>query len=218
MRRLAILATLALALAQTISTGADANECVGAPDQVYRFDVRVEVPAARLDRSRSRDELNQSAFHGPGTNTLGLMQSQLELRDSVQFGAVPIDGGHCYWVQTIDLVIRYRSLDIFVASEYRRDSCAYRAILSHERDHARVARDYLNRFEPRFRQALNTLDIPRPGRPSFTQGKPKTEVRRLVEGLVRPVFDELNATMSRAQAALDTPEQYARIQARCNDW
>lgn len=216
MKLLAILATLALS--PLIPYRAAAAECVGAPDQAYHFDVRLEVPPARLSRNISRAGLNGLSPHGQGRNTLGLTQSQLELSNNAQYTSAASAGGHCYWIRSIEVVLRYRSLDILVASEYRRDSCAFRAILSHERDHVRVARSYLARFEPRFRQALSSVDIPTPGRPAFTSGTPKKEVQQIVENLIQPVYEELNATISRAQAKLDTPEQYARIQARCNDW
>lgn len=197
---------------------AAAEECTGAPDQAYHFDVRLEVPPARLNRNVSRAGLRGLAPHGLGSNTLGLMRSQLELSNNAQFASSASAGGHCYWIQSIEVVLQYRSLDILVASEYRRDSCAFRAILSHERNHVRVAQEYLARFKPRFRQALNSVDIPTPGRPAFTTGTPKNEVRQIVGDLIQPVYAELNTAMSRAQSKLDTPEQYARIQARCNDW
>ena len=216
MKLLVILATLAGL--PIIPHHAAAAECVGAPDQAYHFDVRLEVPPARLNRNVSRADLRGLAPHGQGANTLGLMRSRLELSNNAQFASSASAGGYCYWVQSIEVVLQYRSLDILVASEYRRDSCAFRAILSHERDHVRVAREYLARFEPRFRQALNSVDVPTPGRPAFTTGTPKKEVQRIVGNLIQPVYEELNTTMARAQGKLDTPEQYARIQARCNDW
>ncbi len=195
-----------------------AAQCAGAPDQAYRFDVRIEIPAARLNRGKSRADLTGLALHGEGTSTLGLMQSQLEFSNRLELRTLEQDGGHCYWIRSIDLLLRYRSLDIFVASDYRRDSCAFRAILSHERDHVRVARQYLNRFETSFHQALNSSAVPTPSRPAFTRRAPKAEAQDVVSSLIQPVFEELNAAMSRAQAALDTPEQYARIRSACSDW
>ena len=215
--RHAILA--ALILFPVLSHGeAQAEQCAGAPHRVYQFDVRTEIPAAQLDRSRSRANLNGSSIHGLGAPRVGLMQSQLELSRNTRSVTTPTADGHCYWVESIDVVIRFRSLDIFIASEYRRDSCAYRAILSHERDHVRVAREQLNRFAPKFRQALHSPDVPSPANPKFTTRPPKAEIEKLVEGLIAPVFEQLNATMANAQARLDTPEEYARIQARCSDW
>ena len=196
---------------------AHAAQCVGAPDRVYQFDVRTEIPAAHLDRSRSRAGLNRGSIHGLGPR-VGAMQSQLELSRKTSSVTTPTGSGHCYWIESIDLVIRFRSLDIFIASEYRRDSCAYRAILSHEREHVRVAREQLNRFAPRFRQALHSRDVPSPSNPRFTTQPPKAEIEELVDRLVSPVFDQLNVTMANAQARLDTPEEYARIQAKCSDW
>ena len=217
MKPFVILAALAL-LPLIPYRAATAVECVGAPDQAYRFDVRLEVPLARLNRKVDRAGLRGLSPHGQDTNTLGLMQSQLVLSNNTQFASSTTAGGHCYWIRSIEVVLQYRSLDILVAAEYRRDSCAFRAIFSHERDHVRVAYEYLKRFEPRFRQALNSTDVPTPGRPAFTTGTPKKEVQQIVGNLIQPVYEELNATMSRAQDRLDTPEQYARIQARCNDW
>ncbi len=197
---------------------ASAAECEGAPDQVYHFDVRTEVPAARLDRSRTRASLNGNAIHALAPSTVGLMQSRLEMSHRTKTTTTPHRNGHCYWIQHIDVLLRFQSLDIFIASEYRRDSCAYRAILSHERDHVRVAREQLNRFAPKFRQALHSRDVPSPNNPGFTTGSPSTEIETIVAELIGPVFEELNATMAAAQAQLDTPQEYAKIQARCSDW
>ncbi len=114
--------------------------------------------------------------------------------------------------------MRYHALDIFVATEYRRSSCAYRAILSHEKDHVRIAREYLGRFVPRFEEALRSRNLPTPNRPQFTKKGPGEVVKLQLAELVEPVFEELNAEMARAQAALDTPQRYARVQSRCDDW
>ena len=125
------------------------------------------------------------------------MQSQLEFSNRLELRTLEQDGGHCYWIRSIDLLLRYRSLDIFVASDYRRDSCAFRAILSHERDHVRVARQYLNRFETSFHQALNSSAVPTPSRPAFTRRAPKAEAQDVVSSLIQPVFEEQRRNVPR---------------------
>jgi hypothetical protein len=111
----------------------------------------------------------------------------------------------------------YRSLTIFVASEYKKGSCPYAKILRHEREHVAIAHRNLARFKPRIRSALAPLLIPKAGQPLKIglNDDPRAELTRLFSKLVSPVLEDMMEDLSTSQAKIDTPESYAKVPRGC---
>ena len=194
--------------------------CAAVADRGYDVSVRIEVPAPKLDRSQTRVALGGFAPHGPGQAILGVMRARLEVESTATYGRVAGAGGVCIWVERVEVLLRYRSLDLFVAKEYAPASCAYRAILAHEQQHAEIARTYVNRYAPRIRQALASLLIPKATKPVAAASRETAEAKvdAVLERLVAPVVGELEREMNKAQAAIDTPRSYQGVFRQCNDW
>lgn len=186
----------------------------------YSINVEADIPAARLDRSRSRAQLNGFAPHGKGGNVLGLMRAGYEFSMSSSYAYDEVDGGYCFWVDIVDVMLRYQSMDVYVAKEYRPGSCAYRAILAHEQTHVDIARTFVQRYRPRVRSALTSLRIPTARAPNFVNSIEQARVQSntLLGQLLNPVIRQLEKSMNDAQAELDTPQSYRRVLRQCSDW
>ena len=119
-----------------------------------------------------------------------------------------------------ELTIRQPSPDIYVAREYRRSSCAYQAVLAHERRHMTISREQINRYLPRLRWVLTSLRIPTAERPIYVTSAEaaKTEVRALMRALTEPLFQEMSAALREEQAKLDSPASYRRLRKKCKRW
>jgi hypothetical protein len=118
------------------------------------------------------------------------------------------------------LTLRYRTLEVYVASEYSPRSCAYQAILAHEQRHVKIAKKYVTRYAPRLRSVLTSLRIPKPGSAKLTPSKAHgaAEMDTVFNELITPVFERLNAEHQEAQARADLPQEYARVRRRCKKW
>lgn len=218
--KLALATLVALCLAPPHAAAQAIDGCAAPAESQFRVDVRLDVADVNLDRSKSRADLTEFSFHGPRAQVLGLMQADLDMETSATYKQTKATDGVCFWVELVEVVLRYQSMDVFVASEYSENSCAYHAIFRHEQDHVDVARNYLDRYAPRFRAALTSLLIPKPQSPKLvaTEQESKSEVERLLEKLMRPVVAELRRELLAAQAELDTPQQYERVRRQCRKW
>jgi hypothetical protein len=187
----------------------------------YEVNVEVHIPRAPIDHSRSNAQLNHSAnFHDPSREIMWLAESDLDLRAVGHYGYLPYKGKKCFWVKGIDAVMVYRSMTIYVASEYKKGSCEYRQILKHEKQHVENARLNLLRFEPRVRRALVSRAIPRPSQPKQigASKNAKVEMERLYAKLLKPVYVDMLKSLNASQSRMDSPASYARAHRKCSNW
>ncbi len=192
------------------------RKCPGSPDTPYEVKVRMEFPPASINHDLSIEKLT-GGFHG---NVRGMMVGRGEVKFATEYSVVPFGNKFCFWVQSIPVTLRYPSIKIYIAKKYDTRSCQYRAILDHEKDHVRVARDNLERYAPRMRSALTSLLIPTGRAPEVVASpeQAKREVDALARKLLGPVVKYMFADLHKAQAAVDSPESYRRLFRRCRNW
>ncbi len=186
----------------------------------YDVNVKIEVPGAPINHGLSIRQLGRLAPHGPGSQILGLTSYPLEIKTAARYSYVPVGKTYCFFVTEIDVTLRYPTMDIYVAKEYRPGSCPYHEILLHEEDHVRVARASLELYAPKVRQALTSYLIPTGLEPVVVSSpaQAKQRMKGLSKKLLDPVYQEMMDELRKGQAALDTPSEYRRIRRRCRRW
>ena len=184
------------------------------------MNIRIETPPPKINHNLNRAELGSMAFHGITDNILGLHVYGIEVEYKAKYGTEPQKGGYCFWVRTIDVLIRYVAPDIYVAKEYRRNSCNYRAVLEHEKRHAKIARQVMKRYIPRFQSVFTSLLIPKPKSAILVSSREdgKRKVKALLKKVIRPVYNQFQGALAREQAAADTPREYRKVLRRCKRW
>jgi hypothetical protein len=210
----------ALVVPAPVVSGAAAAQCQGSPEISYDIALDIDSPKARLHHDRGIAELGRMAFHGPGGKILGLANAGLDFGWRVEFEWRPEGEAFCFWVRRTELTIQHPTPDIYVAREYRRGTCPYRAVLAHEQQHIRTSRELINRYIPRLRWVLTSLRIPTGQRPVLV-GSPeeaKSEVRALMKDLAEPLFREMAKALRAAQAKIDSPASYKRLFKQCKRW
>lgn len=201
-------------------SGALAPDC--SPTQGNDFSVRVgiTIPEAPINRQYSSAQLTQQTFHGRSGSILGLMVPDLDIKTDGDYAGHAVEGGYCFWVNGVDIELRYNSVEIFIASDYGTRSCNYREILKHEKEHVRIARANLERYKPKVRYALTSLLIPKSDSPVKVASKEaaEAELRDLFGKLLKPVYQDMIKDLRRTQHAIDTPQSYRRVHDRCDNW
>ena len=194
--------------------------CPGAPKERYRVNIRIETPPPKINHNLNRAELGSMAFHGITDNILGLHVYGIEFEYKAKYGTEPQKGGYCFWVRTIDVLLRYDTPDIYVAKEYRRNSCNYRVVLEHEKRHEKIARQVMKRYIPRFQSVFTSLLIPDPKSAILVGSREdgKRKVKALLEEVIRPVYKEFEVALAREQAAVDALREYRKVWRRCKRW
>ena len=196
------------------------RKCPGSPDTPYEVNVRMEFPSVPINHTLSIAGLSKRSFHGPRARVFGLMVPDLKIETSAEYFAVPFGDQFCFWVRRIPVTLRYRSVDIYVAKEYSTGSCQYRVILDHEKDHVRTARTNLIRYVAKVKAALTSLLIPTGSDPVVVASpeQAEREVKALVPKLLNPAYQSMLADLRKAQASIDSPEEYRRTLRRCRKW
>jgi len=187
----------------------------------YRVDVQIEMPPVTVHHDHSRAQLGLLAFHGPTNRVLGVTASKLRADTATHYGNRPLEGeGVCFWVDHIEVTLRYEALDIYIASEYTRGSCQYQAILAHENKHAEVARSYLDDYVQTIRSVLASLSIPKPRDPRLVEHVTGAQLKTqaTIENLLEPVIARLRQDMEEAQSRVDTRAEYRRVEKQCSKW
>lgn len=187
----------------------------------YRVDVVIEMPPVEIHHDHSRAQLGLLAFHGPTDRILGVTASSLRAGTATRYAHRPLEGeGVCFWVDQIEVLLRYEALDIYIASEYSRASCQYQAILTHEKRHAEVAQTYLDDYVQVIRSQLASLSIPKPRGPRLVESVAAAEARTqaTIAKLLEPVIARLRKDMEEAQSKIDTRAEYRRVEKQCPKW
>lgn len=113
----------------------------------------------------------------------------------------------------ISVDLSYNPLRVDVAREFHGNSCAYRTIYNHEMEHVRLYREQLPLVQRRLREELQR----RYGnRPLFAPaGQALDRLEADVDAWLRPLIRSELGEVERLQAALDTPEESARLSQAC---
>ena len=182
------------------------------------FELLPPPPSVRRDLSRA--QLGERMFHRSSDNVLGMTAWSVETVISTRNGALEADGGVCFWLEHIRVVLRHTSLDVFVASNYGPTSCPYKAILAHEKLHTEVARRHLRGYVEPVRSALSALIVPRPASPLFADSRNEAAAKTddTLRRLMAPIHTNMRESMARAQAKVDTPGEYRRVRKQCRKW
>lgn len=169
----------------------------------------------RIDNTVSYRQLTQMKRTGvAGGIVLGLTRTESRV-------AVQVDGAliaspdvavECV-APRIAVTLYYLPIVVYVGSEFVPDSCAYREILAHEMRHLKSYLDYLPKVEERVRARLGGRFA---GRPLYAHaGASRTLLQREIDGNWMPFIKAEMGRVERLQAAIDSPQEYARLSKVC---
>jgi hypothetical protein len=192
----------------------------GFPNAPYDINVQIKFPEPRIDHTRNIAELGKISGLGHNVRALGLMKPKFTIETRPRAQGVPMGDKFCFWITSFDVNLHYRSVDVFIASEYPVGSYPYRAILAHERDHVRVAKLNLEEFAPRVSRALTSLLIPTGQEPVMVASakQARKEVKAISNELLQPVYKEMMQSLVQAQKIVDSPRSYAHVRRKCKNW
>lgn len=180
-----------------------------------------QLPQPTFANNLSRKQL-AAIGHG---NTLdphhaGLTRTQtaFSVRPNLRFFRLS-DGKLCAQITEIEASWRATQLHVDVASEYRSGTCPYREVWEHENQHVQIARNQFTIAEQQLRSRLAVQAAAvRPFIISGTPDQAAREVAARMMAAMQPVLDAYRMESERANAAIDTQENYRRVTARCADW
>lgn len=202
-------------LAILLTSQSWADECDQLPKPsitVNRLEERVSV-----NTRYNHKELNHlaSTLARPGKQVLGLTRGNAVVKIATSTHLVIDRTGRweCASPQ-ISLTIGYSPLTVYVANEFPEGSCAYKAIYQHELRHVETYLAHLASIEKGLVDTLNRrFATGEPRRGPVGQTRDQLQ-RELDERWLPYVLREINRG-DKAQALIDTPEEYARVSNSC---
>lgn len=201
--------------------GAAAATCPAGAPGVLR--VNTDLPQPDYRHSMTRPQIGALSGRGHMTNDrshAGLTQTQTSftLKPTMQFQRLG-NGTVCASIRDVDVSWRMVKFVVDIAAEYRRGSCPYTEIVRHENQHVEIAQRAFVAADRSLRQQLAEA-VRR--QPAFAlRGTPQqaaNETAARLMAVAKPILEKYDQDTRRQNAAIDTPESYRAVSARCRDW
>ena len=207
---LVLLCALAPASART-AFQARCEDTIG--DSVSVFTLRQN--GYRVDNSYSFHGLTRlKGSRAPGTYVLGLTRAESSVSIAVKGRMLsdPASGYECV-APRLEVNLTYLPIIVYVGREFPPGTCSYKEILAHEMRHLQAYTDFLPQAEKIVRAALEKRFA---GKPLYAPaGQARDLLQREIDtGWMTFIKNEM-AKVERLQAAIDTPQEYARLGKVC---
>jgi hypothetical protein len=213
MRRLLVLALLGLCLPASARTAFQARceDTIGHSVSVLASNKN----GFRVDNGYSLHGLSRmKGDRAPGSYVLGLTRTESRVGLKVQGRLLsdPASGYECVAPQ-LEITLSYPPIIVYVGREFVPGSCAYREILAHELRHL----DAYQRFLPQAEKIVGDALARRfHGKPLYAPaGQARALLQQELDTGWMPFIKTEMARVERIQAAIDTPQEYARLGKVC---
>ncbi len=212
---LALPLTLALAGCDLVRPFEDVCAARLAPASVT---VEVEPVRPGNDFSQSSAQLTARGAHAAGRIVLGLTESRLKSAGSFGGNGVvkPLSGRYCMR-PVVAVKLAFDPMALYVAREQKDGSCEQKITLDHEVRHMRVYTRYLETLAARVEADLKQKFGDRILYFDSTAAA-EARMQELTSSTLKPYVENGLAEVQELQKAVDSPEEYARmdaLQARC---
>lgn len=216
-RLLAICATVAI-----LSMAASGNAGAACPPAASAIKVTLTTKNAKpvYDYSLTVKQIERMAGpKGPHHRPVGLTQTTLQ--HGLNANIIMRDDGsgrRCAYLTDVDIHIGYVQTIVYIAREYRPNSCQYRAIREHEDQHVRVYLAALSRSLAKVGELVSGAANSIPPMSTSSMVAAKGTVQARLDRAIASGLEVVTKGAAADNAALDTPRSYARIRARCRNW
>lgn len=169
----------------------------------------------RVDTTRSYHDLTRLKGRvRPGAWVLGLTHTdaRIDIRAGGRLLQDRASGYECI-APRIEVSLTYLPIVVYVSREFPVGTCSYREVMAHEMRHLKTYQDFLPQAETRVRAALARRFA---GKPLYARiGQAQAALQREIDRSWMPFIKREMARVEVLQAAIDTPQEYARLGKVC---
>jgi hypothetical protein len=192
--------------------GATLTFDVPIPEAVYHYDKNVNAIQYLM-----RD--NGFVFAGLDRSwTTGVTLAKVAYTLGGEFETVPADGGACVRLSSIRASFGYDRVDVYIGSDFKPGTCAFKAVYDHEYQHVIVNGHTMEEYAKRVKGALQSLADAE--RAIFVTGETVSAdaALALYRERLEAALKDFNQVQFSRNAAMDTPQNYDRMIGQCSDW
>ena len=192
-----------------------------------RINVAASDTSVRYDHTQSQEQLEKVGVdtvspYGKNVQTHvgGLMSGEVTVAQNVrilQESYTRLNTG-CLYVDSVKVDIHIKPI-IYIAKNYPKNGCMYKAIMEHEKKHIQVDRMIVNKYTQIIVRGLDTA-LKKIG---YTHGPFRTaqlkfeqeKIQQYTQDIVRGYSDQMSAERQKLQQEVDNLAEYERVQAQC---
>ncbi len=212
---------IGLAVLLALAAGNGRVEAATCKNSTYKVKSSFKVEKGKLTYSSKLSKAELSKLHrrvGQDLEIRGLTVTKPVLSYSIAHRSISSGGGACVYPTHVDATIGYETIKVFVASEFRKRSCQYKAVLAHEKEHVAAHRKALKKRTPRIKARLNgILKKFKPIRLSKGENPTEAIARKIDAGLKR-YLTNLSNEAEDLNAEIDLPKNYRKTKKMCKKW
>ncbi|MGP1394810.1 MAG: hypothetical protein ACTS3R_04815 [Inquilinaceae bacterium] len=214
------LLTAAAALAGWSPPARAAEPCAPPRPPTVTVDTTFDPVTYHLDRPIDEIEVLATrggvAVDGPDRHGLGLTTGFLgsSFRTEAQVRTME-NGDVCLNPVLIDIEVGFRDTAVYVARELERGGCGHRMVLAHEEQHVAIERDVLRTHAPRVAEAMRRALADLTAVRGPTEKAAWAVLQDRIGGRLQTALDPMKEDLAARHAALDTGDEYARINREC---
>ncbi|MBL4666416.1 MAG: hypothetical protein JKY04_03490 [Sneathiella sp.] len=177
-----------------------------------------------INRSKSSAQITKfakkiSAYtRSKGKNLLGLAYTEMRSGMGVEIRARTFGSRACISLKTVKFSFERAHSEIFVSRKYKPGTCAYKAILAHEREHMAINAKVQAKYEALLKKKVaERAKLVKPYFASNPRNEPKRLIRRL-NSEIKPLMAQFNTERKKRNEKIDTSKSYAKVQRKCSRW
>ena len=157
------------------------------------------------------------------TKTLGVTSANLRIKYDFNFNRYKVPDGVCVNIQDINFFIGYKNLDVFIDNKYLKDTCEYKAIMEHEKQHVAIYQEELKYYGNLLIQELRKI-VENIEPVYFDKGISENKLSSYLNELllnnpnVTAIKEKLEENIQKRNKELDTDSEYMRVHSMCKNW
>lgn len=220
MKNVVILVSLLVLALIASSSKAYALDCPVRMPQVY-----MKTTSDPLEKIEKVSPGGLARMHGgsyrPGQpHVLGLGGGSYALKFDIEFDTKASGSLSCVGMKAIRGTFHI-SPAILVASNYRKGSCEYKAVMEHEMEHVNILRRFQSLYAARYQLLLQEIASEHKRytvNSSVNAAWHEKQVEQAITVRIEQFMREIKPVLQKRQLKHDSPEEYARVAAQCTGW
>ena len=211
----------ALAAFLALTAGGRSSDAAGCKKSTHKVKTTFKVEKGKLTYSRKLNKAELYKKHrrvGQDLEVRGLTVATPVLSYLIAHRTFRSGGKTCVYPSQVEATVGYKTIEVFVAKEYRKASCQYKAVLIHEKEHVAAYRKALKKGASRIKSRLKGF-LKKFTPISVAKGEDPTQAiaDKINAGLEKALTDYSNEAED-LNAVIDLPKNYRKTEKKCKKW